>query len=342
MRTEIISIDSPQAFRRAIARAAERLAAGEVVALPTETVYGLAADATRPEAVRRIFEVKGRPSHNPLITHVSDLPMARRCVAHWPEAADRLAAQFWPGPLTLVMARSAWIPDEVTAAGPTAGVRLPAHPVMRETIALCGFPLAAPSANLSNHLSPTTAEHVLEGLGGRIPLILDGGPCAVGIESTVVDLTVTPPRVLRPGMVSQEAIDAALGFKPKNRAFHPAPPSSAASALRSPGQLSRHYSPKARLEVWPSANRQRLAERFRRLETPLAQVHYICHAALPEIGGLGRVCVIPSDPEAYARALYAELHVCDMLGARLIILEELPDGSEWAAIRDRVSRAATP
>jgi len=342
MRTDIIPIDSPQALRLATAMAAERLAAGEVVALPTETVYGLAADATRPEAVRRIFEVKGRPSHNPLITHVSDLPMARRCVAHWPEEADRLAAQFWPGPLTLVMGRSPWIPDEVTAGGPTVGVRLPAHPVMRETIALCGFPLAAPSANLSNQLSPTTAQHVLDGLGGRIPLILDGGPCAVGIESTVVDLTVTPPRVLRPGMVSQEAINLALGLDAGPRSLQPGPPPPNPSALRSPGQLSRHYSPKARLEIWSSANRQRLAERLRRLDLPLAQVHYLCHAALPEISGLGRVSLIPADPDAYARALYAELHACDLLGARLIILEELPDGPEWDAIRDRVARAATP
>jgi len=342
MRTEILPIDSPQTLRLATATAAERLAAGELVALPTETVYGLAADATRPDAVRRIFEVKGRPSHNPLITHVSDLPMARRCVSHWPEAADRLAAQFWPGPLTLVMARSSWIPDEVAAGGPTVGVRLPAHPVMRETIALCGFPLAAPSANLSNQLSPTTAQHVLEGLGGRIPLILDGGPCAVGIESTVVDLTTTPPRVLRPGMVSQQAVDFALGLDSRTRPFQAGPPAPEASPLRSPGQLSRHYSPKARLEVWSSANRQRLAERLRRLDIPLAHVHCLCHDALPEISGLGRVCLIPADPEAYARAFYAELHACDLLGARLIILEALPDGSEWDAIRDRVARAATP
>lgn len=341
MKTEILPIDSPDSLRAAAIRAADLLKAGEVVALPTETVYGLAADATRPASVRRIFEIKGRPSHNPLIIHVARLDMARRCVADWPEAANRLAGLFWPGPLTMVLPRSNWIPDEVTGGGATVGIRIPAHGVMRETIARCRFPLAAPSANPSNALSPTSAQHVLEGLGGRIPLIVDGGDCAVGIESTVVDLTVSPPRVLRPGMVTQAAIYRALGLDPA-----PDNPSNLAGVEggvvpRSPGLLSRHYSPRAKLEVWAVENPARLLDRLRRLEIPLAQVHYLCHTVLPEISGLGRVCLVPHDPEAYARALYAELHACDNLGARLIIVESLPDGEEWHALRDRVARAAS-
>jgi len=198
MRTRVLSIESAALFASAVEEAARLLKDGEAVALPTETVYGLAANALRAEAVEAIYEIKGRPSHNPIIVHVSSMGMAGRCVREWPERAEILARGFWPGALTLVLPRSKEIPDVVSAGGATVGVRFPMHPFMRSVIEKCDFPLAAPSANLANHLSPTTAEHVMEGLNGRIALIVDGGPTSVGIESTVLDLTCEPPRVLRP------------------------------------------------------------------------------------------------------------------------------------------------
>src|SRR5262249_8694147 len=198
-------------FQAAVQRAAELLRAGKVVALPTETVYGLAANALDRAAVGEIFRIKERPAINPVIVHVADIEMARRCTANWPESADRLAAAFWPGPLTLVLPRGKDIPMIVTADGPTVGIRWPSHPFIQAVIRECGFPLAAPSANLSNHVSPTNAAHVRKQLGNRIQLIVDGGQSQVGIESTVLDLSTSPPRVLRPGMIHETALLAVIG-----------------------------------------------------------------------------------------------------------------------------------
>src|SRR5687768_14960095 len=192
-------------------RAAELLRQGEVVALPTETVYGLAANALNAQAVAQIYKLKDRPAFNPIILHVSDVDMARKCVREWPPLAQKLADAFWPGPLTLVLPRAQQIPDIVTAGGSTVGIRWPRHPLMLEVIRLCGFPLAAPSANRSGELSPTTAEHVRKSFGDSLPLIVDGGPSIVGIESTVLDLTTHPPRILRPGMIHAEPIFAVTG-----------------------------------------------------------------------------------------------------------------------------------
>ncbi|MCH2603650.1 MAG: threonylcarbamoyl-AMP synthase, partial [Pedosphaera sp.] len=189
----------------------ELLGQGQLVAIPTETVYGLAANALSPEAVNRVFNAKGRPANNPLIVHVESAEMARSCVSAWPSAADRLAEVFWPGPLSIVLPKADLVPDIVTAGGETVAVRCPAHPVMLAVLSRCGFPLAAPSANLSNQVSPTRARHVAEQLADRIPMILDGGACEVGIESTVVDLTGESATVLRPGMVSPEQIRDVLG-----------------------------------------------------------------------------------------------------------------------------------
>ena len=239
MSAEILSIETPARFQRAVRRAAELLRAGQLVALPTETVYGLAASAWNEEAVRRIFEVKGRPAGNPIIVHVASLDMARRCVTDWPAAADKLAAAFWPGPLTLVLPRSKEIPSLVTAGGPTVGVRWPAHPLIQAVILACGFPLAAPSANRSSRLSPTTAEHVRKSLGSRIPLIIDGGPAPVGIESSVLDLASTPARLLRPGMISLQSFQALMGAGAVEIA------AGATGIKRSPGLWRRHYSPNA-------------------------------------------------------------------------------------------------
>ena len=211
LHAEILPTHTAALFAAAVRRAAEALRAGEVVALPTETVYGLAANALDAAAVEKIFQIKGRPALNPVIVHVAGLEMARRCVGEWPAAAERLAASFWPGPLTLVLPRAREIPGIVTAGGTTVGVRWPGHPFIQAVIRECGFPLAAPSANPSNQISPTNAEHVRKALGGKIGLIVDGGQSQVGIESTVLDVTVSPPRVLRPGMIHEESLRAALG-----------------------------------------------------------------------------------------------------------------------------------
>src|SRR5204863_4851188 len=186
----ILPTHTPTLFESAVRQAADLLRAGEVVALPTETVYGLAANAFEAKAVERIFQIKGRPAHNPIIVHVADLAMARRCVADWPPLCDRLGKSFWPGPLTLVLRRSVAIPDVVTAQGRTVGVRWPSHPLIQAVIRECGFPLAAPSANLSNRVSPTNAEHVRKQLGQTVQLSVDGGQSQVGIDPTLLNLPV--------------------------------------------------------------------------------------------------------------------------------------------------------
>jgi L-threonylcarbamoyladenylate synthase len=335
--TEILPTHTPALREQAVRRAAELLRAGRLVALPTETVYGLAANALDAAAVGRIFAAKNRPAHNPLIVHVADESMARRCVAGWPPVAAALARAFWPGPLTLVLPRAAIIPDVVTAAGPTVAVRWPAHPVMRAVIEACGFPLAAPSANPANRLSPTTARHVAEGLTGRVPLILDGGPCAVGIESTVLDATVAPPRVLRPGRIAAEEIAAIAGGPAETVSFTPTP------APRSPGRLPRHYAPRARLEVWQWPTTEALRARVRRRGWNPAQVGVLAHDRVPpRDAGFLRVTALPANPRDYARALYAALHQCDAAGARQILVESPPSDPAWAAIMDRLKRAAYP
>jgi L-threonylcarbamoyladenylate synthase len=297
-------------------------------------VYGLAANAFDARAVARIFEVKGRPPENPIIVHVNSLAMAQSCVAAWPEQARRLAKTFWPGPLTLVLPKSTAIPPIVTAGGNTVGIRWPAHPFMRELIRLCGFPLAAPSANLSNQVSPTSAEHVLGGLHGKIPLVIDAGQSNVGIESTVVDLTVSPPRVLRPGMISSDQIATALST-PIATGTTPA-----SSGLKSPGLLQKHYSPRARLRIARWSSETDLERFVKQLGIEPGGIHVLAHEHIPERLPFGRVAVIPQDSEAYARALYGELHRSDELAATLILVEEPPGGPAWEGIRDRLRRAS--
>ncbi|MFO1475745.1 MAG: L-threonylcarbamoyladenylate synthase [Verrucomicrobiota bacterium] len=339
---QVLPAHTPDLFRSAVRQAADRLNAGDVVALPTETVYGLAANALDAEAVAGIYRAKGRPAHNPIIVHVASLDMARACVTAWPEAAARLAAAFWPGPLTLVLSRSEKVPGIVTAGGPTVGIRWPSHPLIQAVIRKCNFPLAAPSANLSNRISPTSAEHVLEQLGDRIPLIVDGGASAVGIESTVLDLTVDPPRVLRPGMIHEPALAAVLGNLRHVELGERATCNLQPATLRSPGLLAKHYAPRARLVIlrWRNdADLERLAEGLRLAP---GDTHVLAHHRIPGAGRWREVSVIPHDPEAFARALYAELHRCDAAGAQNIVVESVPDGPEWAGLADRLRRAASP
>ncbi len=330
---EILSTHTGALFQAAAKRAAELLRAGEVVALPTETVYGLAANALDERAVARIFEIKGRPAHNPIIVHVADRALAQRCVAHWNESADQLADAFWPGPLTIVLPRSPTIPDLVTAGGDTVGVRWPSHPFIQAVIRECGFPLAAPSANLSNQVSPTNAEHVQKSLGAKIPLIVDGGQSQVGIESTVVDVSTQPARLLRPGMIHEESLLAVLGQLQVNQGDH-------AETLRSPGLLRKHYSPRARLILGSWENVTDLLARLHNSGVSIGRTHVIAHTCIPLSNAFGRVSVIPHDAEAFARAIYGELHACDEAGAELIVVEKPPDTAEWRAIIDRLNRAA--
>lgn len=336
MKTEMLATQTPALLETAVARAVALLRAGELVGLPTETVYGLAANALNAEAVARIFAVKGRPSHNPIIVHVASLEMARRCVAAWPTLAQKLADAFWPGPLTLVLPRAEGIPAIVTAGGPTIGVRWPSHPVIQAVIGQCGFPLAAPSANLANRISPTTAEHVRQGLAGKIRLILDGGHSQIGIESTVLDLTVQPPRVLRPGMIHEASLRAVTGGLASGRgdANHEV------AALRSPGMLKKHYSPQATLAIRSWRDDADLKFQISNLKFSKQRTHVLTHTQIPSRAGWGQVSVMPRQPAAFARALYAELHAGDQAGAELIVVEAVPPGGEWRGIADRLQRAA--
>ena len=335
MTAPVLPTDTPRLFQTAVTRAADLLRAGEVVALPTETVYGLAANALDAKAIAKIFEIKGRPAHNPIIVHVASIEMGRRCVTDWPAAAEQLAKSFWPGPLTLVLPKSMEIPDLVTAGGPTVGVRWPSHPFIQAVIRECGFPLAAPSANLSNQISPTNSGHVRKQLGDKLALIVDGGQSQVGIESTVIDLTLRPPRVLRPGMIHEESLAAVVGNIQHSTFNIPHP------ALRSPGLLKKHYSPKAKLVILNWANDADLRRQIKNRKTPMEKSQVIAHTRIPAGADLGGVSVIPHDAEAFARAIYGELHRCDEAGAELIVVEALPDTIEWRAIADRLNRAAS-
>jgi L-threonylcarbamoyladenylate synthase len=322
---KVLSTETPALFNVAVEEAAQLLKAGEIVAVPTETVYGLAANALEPSAVRKIFEAKGRPTHNPLIVHVASVEMARTCVTEWPARAEGLARKHWPGPLTLVLPKATIIPNEVTAGGDTVAVRWPSHPFMQALIRRCGFPLAAPSANRSNEVSPTNVAHVTASLEARVELAIDGGQCQVGIESTVFD--VLRNRVLRPGMISAKELQAESSRE-------------IGGVLKSPGLLEKHYSPRARiiLAAWKAANET--TDIILRGGGRLEKTCVIAHEIIPTDLRFASVAVIPHDAEAYARALYAELHRCDEAGAEIVLVEMPPSGPEWEGIRDRLRRAA--
>jgi len=293
-----------------IGRAAELIRAGELVAFPTETVYGLGANALDLAAIDKIYAAKGRPPESPLIVHVSSIEMARSLVRAWPEQAEKLARKFWPGPLTLVLPKQPHVPDRLTAGLDTVGIRMPAHPLALELIRESGVPIAAPSANRFTELSPTTAQHVRDSLGDRVAMILDGGRTTVGIESTVLSLAGQDAVLLRPGMVTQQEIEAVIG---PIKALGAAPE----GAHASPGLHRRHYSPR----------------------TPLVLIEA---GKLPQLQMTGRgICLqMPADPREYAAVLYKKLHEADAQGWDWIAIEQPPRTEEWAAIRDRLERAA--
>ena len=297
-----------------IAAAAQALLAGKLVAFPTETVYGLGANALDAVAVARIFAAKGRPSTSPLIVHVDTVEMARGLAASWPAAADRLTARFWPGPLTLVVPKHESIPNIITAGLPNVGLRMPDHPVALALIRAAGVPLAAPSANRFTQLSPTTAEHVRQ--AGVADLILDGGSTTVGIESTVLSLAEDHPVLLRHGMIGVEELEEIIGSIEVRT-------DSGRVADSAPGQHRQHYRPRTPLHLGRPL--------------PEGRGAYLWWS---EPRSAARTVQMPRSPAAYAAILYGTLHELDREDLDWIAVEPLPHAPEWAAIEDRLARAS--
>jgi len=328
----ILPTDTPGRFQIAVDHAVRLLKAGQVVALPTETVYGLAANVFDQNAVERIFALKKRPLDNPLIVHIGSFEMLKRCAKEWPEVANLLAKAFWPGPLTLVLRKSEGIPGLVTCGGETVAVRWPSHPFFQAVVRACGFPIAAPSANLANQLSPTTSEHVAKSFGAHLPLIIDGGACQVGIESTVVDVTVNPPNVLRPGIIHEISLVSVMGqltMMGKNLD----------NITKSPGMKEKHYAPHGRLLLKNWDDEATLQQLIARTGGASNRVYVIAYDKIPASLPAAQVSVIPHDVQAYARAIYGELHRCDAMGAEIIVVEKPPETAEWRGILDRLQRA---
>lgn len=329
MRLTKVDPDAPQ--RELLKEAAELLRSGQLVAFPTETVYGLGAHALDEAAVRLIYEAKGRPSVNPLIVHVASPKAARELALEWTAAANALALAFWPGPLTLVVRKRGIIPDLVTAGGDTVGLRVPSHPVALALLEEAGVPVAAPSANLSTQVSPTTADHVMRGLGERVTLVVDGGPTSVGIESTVVDVTGAIPRVLRPGMISPESIKSVAG------AVEIATQKELGESAKSPGMMGRHYAPRARVRLF---NRDEIDAVLREARDATRQGKRVGAMVFVSLGAEGvREYIMMTNPAGYARLLYATFHQMDDARCDLVLVERPPSGAEWDAIRDRLERA---
>jgi L-threonylcarbamoyladenylate synthase len=310
-----------------VEHAAEVLRGGGLVAFPTETVYGLGADATHRQAIRRLFAVKGRPSNNPLIVHIAGVAVAKRYAARWPDFARVLAQRFWPGPLTLVVPKTGAIAEEVTAGGDTVGLRMPDHPLALAMLAAFDGPVAAPSANRSNRISPTTADHVRAELGESVDLILDGGACAVGIESTVLDVTGLHPRLLRPGQITRAQIEAVVG--PIEVAGESEP---VAASLPSPGRLPVHYAPTA------PAYRFEAPDRPQALATAPPATRFLLIQP-SEAPSDPRIHVMNDNPFDYARQLYRVLRELDEQAPPAIYIEMPPNTPDWLAIRDRLTRA---
>jgi L-threonylcarbamoyladenylate synthase len=323
-----------------IERAVAVLRSGGLVAFPTETVYGLGADATNTTAVQRIFAAKGRPTTNPLIVHISDASVARRYVTHWPESAAKLADQFWPGPLTLVLPRASIIVPEVSAGLSSVGLRSPDHPVALALLRQFNGPIAAPSANRANRISPTAGEHVRQELGDAVDLILDGGPCKVGIESTVLELCRAIPRILRLGAITREQIQEVIGrIESSGESVD-----SATESSLSPGKGTIHYSPAAPAFGFESDQIARLKTKLDQMASEPVTVLVIKDSPASKLIRTGtrpghRIIELPYDPVEYARRMYAVLREADQPATKAILVEMPPGDEHWIAIRDRMRRA---
>lgn len=313
-----------------VARAAELLRSGGVVAFPTETVYGLGADALNPQAVARVFAIKRRPPDHPLIVHLPDVSYLRDWACDIPPAAYRLAEKFWPGPLTLILKRATMAPDSVTGGQDSVGLRVPGHPVALALLEKFGGAVAAPSANRFGHVSPTRAEHVREELGSEVDMILDGGPCRVGLESTIVSLLEARPLILRPGIISRSMLAEALGEEIETGAAEKI-------TLRAPGMLASHYAPRTPLHKIPAAE---LDERASALVAQGQRVGVLTRREGAHKPGI-YYFLLPDDPKGYAHELYDTLHKADAGHLDMLLIEEPPHDEAWLAVRDRVTRAAT-
>ncbi len=338
MRTEILP-----ATEEHIARAATVIRAGGLVAFPTETVYGLGADALNEDAVRRIFLAKERPADDPLIVHIVHAQQLPQLARQIPQRAWDLTEKFWPGPLTLVLPKTDRVPAVTTGGLDTVAVRMPSHPVAKRLIELSGVPIAAPSANRFGRPSPTTAQHVWEDLAGRIELILDGGPTPIGVESTVLDLTQDPPMVLRPGGVTLEELRAVLGD------VRILSSSASEEAKRSPGTRYRHYAPRARVLLVEQGMVEAVLEGLSGKR--IGVLVWGPHPSLPSpvrkggrgAGGEGLIVIqMPQSLRAYARRLFAVLRELDAQGVEVIVVEKLEERGLGRAIMDRLRRASLP
>ncbi len=340
--TEMLTLDPQHPPAELIARAADIIRRGGLVAFPTETVYGLGANAQDAAAVRGIFAAKERPAYDPLIVHLCSaeaLPLVARDI---PPVAWELAARFWPGPLTLVLPRHPQVPYEVTAGGETVAVRVPAHPVAQALIRAAGVPIAAPSANRFGRVSPTRASDVWHDLAGRIDLILDGGPTQVGVESTVLSLVTSPPLLLRPGGVPREALEAVLG--PVQLLQRPVTEGERAAA---PGTLLQHYAPRAQVTLYrgpEAALHQALRSEAQRLHAQGVRVGLLIAredvAPLRDVPAVSGVAGSLADLEEVARHLFATLRALDEAGAQVILARDFGEAGLGLAIRDRLTRAA--
>jgi L-threonylcarbamoyladenylate synthase len=305
-----------------VQRAAEILKRGGLVAFPTETVYGLGADASSKEAVARLYAAKRRPADHPVIVHFASTRAAFEWAREIPQAARTLAERFWPGPLTMILKRAASAGDFVTGGQDTVGLRVPRHPVAQQLLQAFGGGIAAPSANRFGQVSPTTAAHVREDLGKDVDLVLDGGPSEVGIESTIVDLSGAQPVLLRPGQISAAALEEALGARLESKQ---------ADSPRHSGGLERHYAPKTPAKLVPT---HELDQQIARLKDKVAVLAF----SRPD-ERVDYWLRMPREPAAYAHKLYAALRELDTARCEMILIEAPPDAPEWAGVRDRLARA---
>lgn len=346
---ELLKVDPLHPDPVVIAHAARVLRAGGLVAFPTETVYGLGANALDASAVARIYEAKGRPAWNPVIAHVATVADAHALVSVWSLDATLLADVFWPGPLTLVLPRAKIVPDIATAGLDAIAIRIPNHPVALALLRAAGRPIAAPSANRFTQVSPTTAQHVISSLGDRVDVVLDGGSSDVGIESSVCDLSGLEPTLLRPGMITRAQLERVLG-KPVQSARRRAHDSGTVSAddanndrQRSPGMSDRHYAPRADVWLFETAQSgdiaRALIDRTRNGIAGRVTALLGNTAALP-LTADDVIVRMPDEPAAYARQLYAELHAADDASSALVVIERPPDTDAWLAVLDRLNRAA--
>ncbi|EJI85047.1 yrdC/Sua5 family protein, required for threonylcarbamoyladenosine (t(6)A) formation in tRNA [Alishewanella aestuarii B11] len=320
MKTELLAADQPAD----VSRAAALLQQGELVAVPTETVYGLAANATDADAVAKIFQAKGRPADHPLIVHIPTLEMLEQFAVQIPQSAYQLAAAFWPGPLTLLLKKAPQVSTVVTGGLETIGIRMPAHPALLSLLQQARLAVAAPSANLYKKLSPTRAAQVLHGMAGKIAAVLDGGPCEHGLESTIVDLTASQPQILRSGPITAAQLEQVLGCTVSTPREH---------QVKVSGNVGAHYQPNTPVYLLPS---DALLAQLASNTLPTAVLHF---SALP-LPAVSYRQQLPASAAAYGQQLYHQLFLADQQGVAQILVELPPHGPGWEAVQDRLRRAA--